>query len=317
MANPKGKKKKEKEESDVFDVKVRSKKTRSDRWRLVGRAIVILVATGAALAVFWEAGSRVLNELVYHNEVFEIQSVEVETDGLLAKRHLKRWSGVEKGDNLLGVELRRVRRDLRLIPWIRTAAIERALPDKLRIEVKERKPIAQVYAVRHQKGAAGFEGIILYIDEEGYVFPPRNRWMADDAQRSSSKPRPAITGLDISKLRQGRRVKSDDVLAAVRLLTRLKNSPMHDRAAVKHVSVAGEKVLKMTTFNGSKIVFATHRFDRQLVRWYTVHEAARRLDREIGYLNLSVSNNVPARWKSESLSETQGESQHPKQKNNV
>jgi cell division septal protein FtsQ len=57
-----------------------------------------------------------------------------------------RWSGVREGENLLGLDLARVKRDLELVPLIRSAAVERVPPNTLRIRVSEREPLARVLA---------------------------------------------------------------------------------------------------------------------------------------------------------------------------
>jgi cell division septal protein FtsQ len=128
----------------LLDVKLRSSQTRAARVRLAGMGISIAFALIVILFVLWRGGEWVLNRMVYDNDAFAIKEVEVQTDGVIAPEHFRRWSLVKPGQNLLALDLMRVKRDLELIPLIQSATVERVLPRTLRLRIVEREPIAQV-----------------------------------------------------------------------------------------------------------------------------------------------------------------------------
>ena len=57
-----------------------------------------------------------LRRLLYENPAFATHHLDVETDGVIAREQLRRWAGVKLEDNLLALDLERVKRDLELVP---------------------------------------------------------------------------------------------------------------------------------------------------------------------------------------------------------
>src|SRR5690606_28114587 len=99
--------------------------TRAARLRFAGLGLSVSFALVVILFVLWRGGEWVLNQLVYENEIFAIQKIEVQTDGVIAPEHFRRWSMVKPGQNLLALDLMRVKRDLELVPLIQSATVER------------------------------------------------------------------------------------------------------------------------------------------------------------------------------------------------
>src|ERR1051325_11400345 len=102
----------------VLDVKLRSSQVRAARLRLVSIALGVLFGTAFGLYLIWRTGSWALGKLGYENASFAILQVEVETDGVISSDQIRRWSSVKPGENLLALDLARVKRDLELAPMI-------------------------------------------------------------------------------------------------------------------------------------------------------------------------------------------------------
>jgi cell division septal protein FtsQ len=120
----------------------------------------------------WRGGDALIKHKIYENPFFAIERLEVETDGVLAAEQIRTWAGVRPKDNLMALDLARVKRDLELVPAIEGVVIERVLPGTLRIRVTEREPIAQILFPRLPNG----EGGIYTLDANGcFMFrsPPR------------------------------------------------------------------------------------------------------------------------------------------------
>ena len=117
------------------------------RWRWAP-----VFGTVFGLYLLWRAGEWALDKLVYENEAFAIQHIDVQTDGVIAPDQLRRWAGVKPGDNLLALDLARVKRNLELVPLVQSVSVERILPRTLRIRVTEREPVAQVNVPRPRSG---------------------------------------------------------------------------------------------------------------------------------------------------------------------
>lgn len=279
----------------VLDVKLRSSKVRAARTRLIAIATGVSFATVFGLYVLWRAGEWALNALVYENRTFAINEVDVQTDGVISLDQLRRWSGIKSGENLLALDLARVKRDLELVPMVQTASIERILPRTVRIRVLEREPVAQVNVLRPREGG-GIEVMVFLLDATAHVMLP-----LDPRQRAlplyqAGETLPVIAGINANELQPGRRVESPQVRAALELIAEFERSRMAGFVELKRIDVALPEILVVTTVQGSEVTLATQELPRQLRRWREIHETGLRMNKAIATLDLAVGNNIPARW---------------------
>jgi cell division septal protein FtsQ len=283
----------------VLDVKLSSAQRRQARLRklalLLGTASCLL----AGFLVVWRGGEWLLQRFVYENSAFAIHHLEVQTDGVISLQQLRHWAGVKLQDSLLALDLARVKRDLELAPMIQSAAVERVLPHTLRVRVTEREPIAQFIFPQIRAAGVHDRGVYL-LDAAGYVMLP-----LQPHQRSSPAPTndrlPVLIGIQPSDLRPGIQAGSPQVRAALGLIEAFQYSSMTEVAELQHIDVTAPNVLQVTTTQGSEVTFGLADFDLQLRRWRQVYEYGQRAARHVAFLDLSVSNNVPARWLEASL----------------
>ena len=132
----------------------------------------------------YRAGEWALNRFVYENKAFAIKEIDVQTDGVIAVDQLHRWAGVRAGENLLALDLARVKRDLEMIPLVQFVSVERILPHTLRICITEREPVAQA-TVPGRVRAAGWRW--------SYIIWTRRvmsccRWTCASAPRRPTRP---------------------------------------------------------------------------------------------------------------------------------
>lgn len=279
----------------VLDVKLRSSQVRAARLRLATVTLGVVFATVLGVYLIWHGGTWALNRLVYENPAFAIHQVDIQTDGVLALDKLRRWAGVRPGQNLLALDLSRIKRDLEFVSSVRKASVERVLPHTLRIRIDEREPIAQVNVLRPRSGG-GVEINSLQLDTEGFVMLP-----LEASQRSASAPQPPeqmplIVTPNPGDLQAGRRLEMPQVQAALRLLEAFDRSPMAGILDIKRIDVSAPEVLVVTTEQGSEITFGLCDFDQQMVRWQTTFDCAQKNGKVIATLDLAVSNSIPMRW---------------------
>ncbi len=58
-------------------------------------------------------------------------------------RQVRRALGVRRGQAILGIDIRRAKARIEALPWVRSAAVERRLPDALAVRLVEREPVAR------------------------------------------------------------------------------------------------------------------------------------------------------------------------------
>ena len=280
----------------VLNVKVRSSQVRAVRMRW--SAIVFSVAFGTIFGLYllWRTTEWALNRFLYGNETFAIQRIEMQTDGAIAVDQLRRWAGIKPDANLLALDLARVKRDLELVPLIRSATVERVLPHTLRIRVLEREPLAQVYVPQPRADGRGYEMAVFQLDEDGCVMLPLQPRQRAVPLTEPLEQLPTIAGLNFTELRPGRRVESAQVRAALQLITAFERSPVTGLDDLRRIDVSAPEILQVTTCQGSEITFSVRDLDRQLRRWREIYDLGQKMHKVIATLDLAVPNNIPARW---------------------
>jgi cell division protein FtsQ len=279
----------------VLDVKLRSSQVRAARTRMGAIALGALFATIFGLYLVYRTGDWALNRLVYENEAFAIQEVDVQTDGVISLDELRRWTGVKPGANLLALDLASVKRDLELVPLVQSVSVERILPRTLRIRVAEREPMAQVNVPRPRPGG-GVDLAVYQLDASGYVMLPLDLRQRAILLNQPGDALPAICGVNSTELQPGRRLGAPQVQAALRLIMAFDQSPMAGLVDLRRVDVSSPEVLVVTTGQGSEVTFGLADLEQQLRRWRDIFDLGQTMSKAIAGLDLAVTNNIPARW---------------------
>src|SRR3989454_3577802 len=281
------------ERGNVLDVKLRTKELRAARLRLATTALGVSLGTVTALFLVWRGGVWALDQFVFKNDAFAVRDLSIQTDGSIPIAQLRQWAGVKPGDNLLALDLARIKRDIELAPMIGSAAVERVLPHTLKVRVTEREPIARIQLPQLQP-RGGVAMVSYYLDQGGHVIQPLPALA--DATAHDADSLPVLSGVNATELRPGSAVGSPKIIAALRLIAAFKHSPMSGLVELKSVDVVETEVLQVTTGQGGQITFALDRLDEQLRRWRAVHDYCQKNGRTIRTLDLSVANNSPVLW---------------------
>lgn len=295
MWHRKTKNNKRRQRRNVLDVKMRSDQVRAIRTRGLAVMMGVLFGTVFTLYVLWRSGDWLLNRVVYENRAFTIRALDVATDGQIAVDQLRRWSGVHSGQNLMALDLARVKADLELVPNIHSVSVERLLPNTLRVRVTERRPVARVYLPRLLEGDELVVQTWL-LDSEGAVMMPLEAKERQASADPAESDLPVLTGVSPTEIRLGRIVESSRVHAALRLLDAFNHSSMGTTVKLDRVDLSEPGVLVVRTDSGSQVTFGCEDFDEQLLRWGAIHRQSVRLNKTILTLDLAVRNNVPVRW---------------------
>jgi cell division septal protein FtsQ len=148
----------EEQEPPFLRPKTRTRVRRARRGPL-GRTI--LAAQAAAMLLLaalagWAGYARVMA-----SERLRVGKVEVRGSRFLSDQEVRELLGSAVGDNILGLDIEALKARLRSSPWVADAAISRALPDTLRVEIRERAPLALAEAEQLQ-----------LMDEDGTLIEP-------------------------------------------------------------------------------------------------------------------------------------------------
>jgi cell division protein FtsQ len=279
----------------VLDVKLRSSKVRTVRTRIAAVGLGTFFAIVFIAYLLWCVGEWALNEFIYENKAFAIQGIDIQTDGAIAPEQLRRWAGLKPNQNLMALNIAKVKRDLEMIPRIQSASIDRVLPGNLIIHVVEREPLAQVRVLRPRPQDAGVNWQTYHLDPDGFVMSPLEPNHRAIMPSENEPELPAISGLDPNQVQPGRRIQNPQLQAALRLLKVFEHSSMAVLVEIKKIDVATPETLVVITAQGSEISFGLNEPEWQIRRWREIHDAGLRQGKAIASLDLGVSNSLPLR----------------------
>ena len=144
------------------------------RWSLK-LSFGLLLASMLSFGLYW------IRDRLHHSPRFDIAVTEINGLQQISQNQiLLKISELAQPDrNLVRFDLDGLRRNLELIPWVKTVVVRRVLPDKLIVDVEEREPVA---FARVGQGT-------LLIDEEGIL-------LENNPARLSRSDFPVILGME-------------------------------------------------------------------------------------------------------------------------
>jgi hypothetical protein len=262
------------------------------RW--VGVGFVVVFSLAVIALVLWRGGQWMLDKLIYENDAFTIQQIDVQTDGVLTSEAIRTWARVKLGQNLMALDLMLVKRDLEWEPHIQFVAVERVLPHTLKLTVNEREPVAQTIVTLVHRGGVTNQAVYDF-DEDGYVMRPLDpRWRA--APPPANEWLPILVGVPPAVPPPGQQVTSPQIRAALALVCAFDHSPMTGMAEIERIDVSEPETLKVTTTQKAEIIFSLNHFDAQLRHWRLIYDQSQKWGKAIATLDLSISNNLPVHW---------------------
>lgn len=150
-------------------VEIRRKKFGSRTWSFYRRILVatVLVCVGVGVAV---VGARFL---LYSPQMLLLKPDQIELTGnhIVAREAVLQQFVHDRNRSVLRIPLDTRRSELEQLPWVESASIQRILPNRLRVELTERTPIAFL-RTRNEITLIDAHGVILDRPEgEDLTFP--------------------------------------------------------------------------------------------------------------------------------------------------
>lgn len=135
--------------------------TSRNRRRVQARRLLLFLANLTLIATL-AAGAGWAYQRTQRDARFAVKSIETTGLRYASRQQVEGIAGPYVGSNLFQLDIHRLQQELGSVPWIERAALEKKLPDTLRVEVFERVPAAIVE----------LRGERRYIDEHGVIFAP-------------------------------------------------------------------------------------------------------------------------------------------------
>jgi cell division protein FtsQ len=157
------------------------------RRSMVGRVFLVVAALLLLTAV--AVGVSAVRYLVLHDPRFVLSTsddIEVEGNAHLTRAQVLSVFAADLERNIFRMSLAERRADLERLPWVQHATVMRLLPDHVRVEIRERTPVAFVRQGT-QIGLVDAGGVLLDMPPEDagdprYSFPVLTGIGAEDPQ---------------------------------------------------------------------------------------------------------------------------------------
>jgi cell division protein FtsQ len=179
---------------------------------------------------------------------FRVREVEVEGCRRIVRETILSLAKVEGMPNLFTVSLREVAKPLESHPWIEHVGVRKVFPNKILIQIEERKPIAILQ----------LEGL-YYIDTKGVIFSPVGDRDGHDY--------PFLTGLTRQFLERNPVEAKNLIMKSLELLRiaeKKKGSPLQDVSEIHMEKNYGIKCY--TRAGGVEVRMGSESFEEKLKR---------------------------------------------------
>ncbi|HEV2113216.1 MAG TPA: FtsQ-type POTRA domain-containing protein, partial [Terriglobales bacterium] len=114
-------------------------KKAANRVKLAAISLAVLVACGAVAALLYNYGTGSWRFRIDSSDNLEIEGVQNVT-----RAQVMEIFGGDIGRNIFYVPLAERKKQLEEIPWVESAAVMRLLPNRIKVQVTERTPVAFV-----------------------------------------------------------------------------------------------------------------------------------------------------------------------------
>lgn len=148
----------------------------------IAAVVAVLFLLGFCFAAVWLA-----RDLLMHDDRFVIQSsssIEIEGNSHLTQAQLLSIFGGDVERNIFTVSLEERKTELERLPWVEHATVMRLLPNRMRVSITERTPVAFVRQGNH----------IGLVDANGVLLD-----MPTDAPATTHYSFPVVTGIGVNE----------------------------------------------------------------------------------------------------------------------
>jgi hypothetical protein len=263
------------------------------RWRTVAHARTAAIVKLSAKCVFILSliggaiygGQRALDVLFYQNERYQVRHIEVQSDGNLTREEILNLARIREGMNLFGIDLNKTRLALESVSRVQRAEVERILPDRVRVRVSERKPVAWLAP----KGAEETP----FSPTSSYHLDPRGIVLRVDEVLPEHLHLPVILGVPVRSVAVGEPLTLPETRAALDLIRLNSVGRLQTRFIIQSIDVSKEYCLIVKDQNKTEVTFALSDLDAQLSRLGDLLAYADHMKQEILTVNLIPKRNVP------------------------
>lgn len=276
----------------MLNVRMRSATARRKRQRLLLGFSAVVIGLLLVCGTAWFAIGVVLDRFFFSNNAYTVSAVELELDGILTPEDFRGETGIREGENIFLLDIAAADRHLRGIPMVADVSIERLLPDRIRVVLVARDPVAWVSSGTDESAPYDASSMLL-VDSSGVLMKPR--LVSPDFHNL-----PVIHGVDTGGVIEGGALQNDDLKKAIALLDEASARP-GSLIRLRSLNISKGYCIDAITDQGVRVKFGRTGFDRQLEKLDRLLAHCRDTGRELESVNLVVEKNTPVKFVMASL----------------
>lgn len=248
------------------------------RWSLRIAKTVAWTALAAAVVAGCVIGWQ---RLFWANPDYALKHVRVVTDGSLTREQAIHAAKLQPGRNIYSYQVGAAREALRKLPQVASVEVTRYFPNRIEVNVVERKPVAWVSSKATETSAKSERAYLL--DDNGVVFQPKRTL-------NEYGPMPVIGGVEMEDIELGNAIRKAEIVAALEVLRRVRAS---GEFKVMAIDVTKGYSFTVTNQRKSQFTFGLDDIPDQLNRLDTIQAEAAQIGQDIATANLIPKRNIP------------------------
>lgn len=263
------------------------RRRRNQKIFLIAGEVLIL---GALLAFSWLGIRALINAQIFENSQYDVRVVEVNTDGVMTREEAMAKAGIREGLNIFSLNLESAQAALSSIAEVKSARVERILPDTVSIKLEARRPVAWVAPRDTGVDPSTMESAYL-VDAEGIIMKPQRLEPAHVLL-------PVVYGVPTEQWRPGDRIDLPELYAALELFT-LAAERTEPEVMLRAADITKGWCVVAWSDPQARFTFGLDNLPSQLDRLQLIMLHVGQTSRKIASANLIPERNTPVTFQGE------------------
>lgn len=251
-----------------------------------GEAVVVL----GLLAFAWVGIRTLLNTQIFENSNYGVRVIEVHAGGVMTREEVLAKTGIREGLNIFSLNLESAQAALASIPEVKSARVERILPDTVSVHIEARRPVAWVAPRDTGTDPSTMESAYL-VDAEGMLMKPQRLEPAHTLL-------PVVYGVPTEQWRPGDRVEMPELQAALELFTRAAERT-EPEVLLRAADISRGWCVVAWSDPQARFTFGLDKISDQLDRLQLILVHVGQTSRKIATANLIPERNTPVTFQGE------------------
>lgn len=213
---------------------------------------------------------------VFKTNFFNIKEIKVVGANKMSSEEVIKASSCSKGENIFRINSNVCEESLNALPYIKSSKIKRNFPDKITIEIQERKEVAIMPYI----------GSFVYIDDEGYILS-----IEEKEEEEEKIELPQIVGVELSDIEVGNNVfEILDIHSMMEFIRLGERSSLF--SSMKYIDCNDENNIIIELKNGIKVAFGSlHNVKYKYSFLHHILEDIEREDRDVKQILFNKGDN--------------------------